>query len=50
MVLHMSRRLTRVRFLWETTPVGWLQTWSSPGCMHFDGGKADEKSRENVVG
>ena len=30
MVLHMSRRHTRVRFLWETTPAGWLQTWSSP--------------------
>ena len=29
MVLHMSRRRTRVRFTWETTPVGWLQTWSS---------------------
>ena len=29
MVLHMARRHTRVRFTWETTPVGWLQTWSS---------------------
>ena len=29
MVLHMSRRRTRVRFTWETTPVGWLQTCSN---------------------
>jgi len=36
MVLHMSRRHTRVRFTWETTPVGWLQTWSSTEYMHFN--------------
>jgi len=35
MVLHMSRRHTRVRFTWETTPAGWLQTWSSTQYMHF---------------
>ena len=36
MVLHMSSRHTRVRFTWETTPAGLLQTWSSTEYMHFN--------------
>ena len=29
MVLHMARHHAWVHFTWETTPLGWLQTWSS---------------------